>query len=181
MIDKIVWLGRLYTTYSSVKYISGWKRWPVCLLFCPMQGIRSQSWILDSTLWIPDSRYLIRTLCNWNLDSEFQSLMRFESLALFSGFQSPGFRILQEKKFPGSMESGFPNMGPCCSICNCRGLLIFFHTREAKHVSTEHLKLPVDMSCRLPVKMYTKLLWLSLTESKRKKTTPRTLRKFLNL
>ena len=27
-----------------------------------------QSWILDSTLWIPDS-----SLCQWNSDSRFQS------------------------------------------------------------------------------------------------------------
>ena len=45
---------------------------------CPlMLGNPRQSWILDSTRWIPDSRYGCRGLCQWNLDSGFQSLTRF--------------------------------------------------------------------------------------------------------
>ena len=39
----------------------------------PMQGNPSQSWILG--FWILDTG--LRILCEWNLDSRFQSLVRF--------------------------------------------------------------------------------------------------------
>ena len=43
---------------------------------CPSNGI--QSWILDSTPWIPDPRYWIPIrLGQWNLDFGFQSLVVF--------------------------------------------------------------------------------------------------------
>lgn len=56
--------------------------------------------------WIPPRRLLnteFRNLCQWNLDSGFQSLMEFwiPWAELFSGFQSPGFQ------FPALKFSGF--------------------------------------------------------------------------
>ena len=44
-----------------------------------MLGNPRQSWILDSALWIPDSKHLSRfcILSQWNLDSGFQSLVSF--------------------------------------------------------------------------------------------------------
>ena len=38
-----------------------------------------------------------RTLCQWNLDSGFQSLVESGFRKLYSGFQSQGFRIPREK------------------------------------------------------------------------------------
>ena len=75
--------------------------------------------------WIPHRGFRtprtgLRILCQWNLDSGFQSLVGSGLLKPCSRWQSPGFRILQEK-FPAfripqaeisrSPESGFPYMG----------------------------------------------------------------------
>ena len=47
--------------------------------FSRCKGIQDSlhSWILDSTSWIPDSQVLDSSLCHWNLDSGFQSLVGF--------------------------------------------------------------------------------------------------------
>ena len=52
-----------------------------------------QSWILDSMLWIPDSRYRIPVFVSrrWILDSNRQWDSGF--LELYSGLQMLGFRI----------------------------------------------------------------------------------------
>ena len=52
----------------------------------------SQSYILDSTPWIPDSRYWIPVLFQWNLDSWFHSLLGFRTP--WAVFQIPKTRIL---------------------------------------------------------------------------------------
>lgn len=39
--------------------------------------IARQSWIVDSTPYIPDSSYWIPGLCQWNMDSGFQTLVEF--------------------------------------------------------------------------------------------------------
>ena len=60
-----------------------------------MKGNPRQSWILNSTPSIPDSRYWIPNRCQWDLDSGFQSLVEF--LELYSGFHKqkfPEFRNL---------------------------------------------------------------------------------------
>ena len=49
-----------------------------------------KSWILNTTQWIPDS-------FNWILDSGVQSLLGFGFVYLYSGFQSPEFRIPETK------------------------------------------------------------------------------------
>ena len=54
------------------------------------------------------------------MDSGFQSLVGFQILELYSGFQSPRFRILQAK-FPPILESGFPYMGRTVCITRGRG------------------------------------------------------------
>ena len=54
------------------------------------------------------------------MDSGFQSLVGFQILELYSGFQSPRFQILQAK-FPPILESGFPYMGRTVSITRGRG------------------------------------------------------------
>ena len=61
-----------------------------------------QSWILDSTSWISDSSYL---------DSGIPSLGDSGFLELYSGFQSPGFRIPLEKisRIPDSTNKNFEN------------------------------------------------------------------------
>ena len=100
----------------------------------PMLGNPRQSWILDFRSWNPDSRYWIPDLFQWTLDSGLQimdsgfqiflsgpwipdSNCYWDSgfLQLFSGFQGPGFRILQAKisvsGFNVQKLSGFPYMG----------------------------------------------------------------------
>ena len=52
----------------------------------------SQSYILDSTPWISDSRYWIPVLFQWNLDSWFHSLLGFRTP--WAVFQIPKTRIL---------------------------------------------------------------------------------------
>ena len=54
------------------------------------------------------------------MDSGFQSLVGFQILEQYSGFQSPRFRILQAK-FPPILESGFPYMGRTVCITRGRG------------------------------------------------------------
>ena len=53
------------------------------------------------------------SLCQWNLDSGFQSLVDSGILELFSRFQSPGFRILRVKfsRIPDSKSKNFPDSG----------------------------------------------------------------------
>ena len=73
------------------------------MIFAPIQ-----SWILDSIPWITDSKYWIPYFRQWNLDSGFQLLVGFRiPVALYSGFQSPGFWIPQAKisRIP---KSGLP-------------------------------------------------------------------------
>ena len=59
--------------------------------FAPCKGSKTV-WILDSTPWIPDSRY-----CNPDSLSGFLSLVGSGLLQLYSGCQSPGFRHPQAK------------------------------------------------------------------------------------
>ena len=67
-------------------------------------GNPRQSWILDSTPWIPDSRYWIPVSVSgtWNLDSNCS--WDFGFIELYSGFQSPGLRILKHN----FADSGIP-------------------------------------------------------------------------
>ena len=67
-------------------------------------------WILDSTLWIPDSKYCIPFVVSrtWILDSNRQSESGF--LELYSEYQSLEFQISQAK-FSLIPESGFPYVG----------------------------------------------------------------------
>ena len=53
------------------------------------------------------------SLCQWNLDSGFQSLVDSGILELFSRFQSQGFRILRVKssRIPDSKSKNFPGSG----------------------------------------------------------------------
>ena len=53
------------------------------------------------------------SLCQWNLDSGFQSLVDSGILELFSRFQSQGFRILRVKfsRIPDSKSKNFPDSG----------------------------------------------------------------------
>ena len=87
---------------------------------CPLVlGNPRQTWILDSTLWIPDSRRGYQGLCQWNLDSGFQSLVGFwipyvYIIKLYSGFQSPGLQIPQAKN-ARILESRFPSIGWSCA------------------------------------------------------------------
>ena len=67
-------------------------------------GNPRQSWILDSTMWIPDSRFqlLDSSLIQWNLDSGFQSLVGFQ--IHWDAFWIPKHRILDStsENFPDS-------------------------------------------------------------------------------
>ena len=58
---------------------------------------RIQSWILDSSLGIPDSKYWIPIFCQWNLNSRFQSFVECR-------IPWAVFRILQAK-IPGFWNS----------------------------------------------------------------------------
>ena len=64
----------------------------------PMLGNPRQSWILDFTPLIPDSRYWIPVFVSgtWIMGSKCD-LVRFQILELYSGFRSPGFRIPEAK------------------------------------------------------------------------------------
>ena len=80
-----------------------------------------QSWILDPIPWIVDSGCWIPVFFSgtWILDSMPQ--WDFGVLQLYSGFQSPGFRLPRAKFFPDFafykqrisqiLESGYPQMG----------------------------------------------------------------------
>ena len=61
--------------------------------FPPKCGNPRQSWILESALWIPDSRYWIPVFVSgtWTLLPNHQWDSGF--LELYSGFQTPGVRI----------------------------------------------------------------------------------------
>ena len=67
-------------------------------------GNPRQSWILDCTMWIPDSRFqlLDSSLIQWNLDSGFQSLVGFQ--IHWDAFWIPKHRILDStsENFPDS-------------------------------------------------------------------------------
>ena len=86
--------------------------------------------VLNSGFHAVDSRFqeLDSSLCQWNLDSGFQSLMCPGLLELYSGFQSPGFRI-PIAKFPWIMDSTCQNfahsgiripLGLFQTSCYCR-------------------------------------------------------------
>ena len=76
------------------------------LCLAPCIGDPGQSWILDSTLWVPNFRYWISVFVSWNLDSGFQSFLGFpDSLSCIFRFQNPGIRIPQAK-FPGFSYMG---------------------------------------------------------------------------
>ena len=86
--------------------------------------------VLNSGFHAVDSRFqeLDSSPCQWNLDSGFQSLMCPGLLELYSGFQSPGFRIAIAK-FPWIMDSTCQNfahsgiripLGLFQTSCYCR-------------------------------------------------------------
>ena len=51
-----------------------------------MYGNSRQSWILDSTPWIPDSQELDSSHCQWDLDSGFQSQKDCDSMSCYSRY-----------------------------------------------------------------------------------------------
>ena len=61
--------------------------------------------------WIPSRGDRIPGLCQQNLYSEFQLMVGFGFLLLYSGFHCPGFRIPQAKisPFPDSTSTNFPD------------------------------------------------------------------------
>ena len=69
--------------------------------------IRESKTVLDSGFHAIDCGFQVLdfSLCQQNLDSGFQSLVGSGFLEVYSGFQSPRFRIPQEK------VPGFPYMG----------------------------------------------------------------------
>ena len=71
--------------------------------------------VLDPGFHAVDSggQVLDSSLCQWNLDSGFQSLVDSGFLELFSRFQSPEFRILRVKfsRIPDSKSKNFPDSG----------------------------------------------------------------------
>ena len=64
-------------------------------------------------MWDPDFPGTgLQILCQWNVDSGFQSLVGFRIPTAYSGFQRPRFRIPQAKIFGfRNRESGFSYMG----------------------------------------------------------------------
>ena len=55
----------------------------------------------------------IQILCQWNLDSGFQTVAEFWIPITYSGFQSPGLRIPEGKHYPdsGFLKQKFPDSG----------------------------------------------------------------------
>ena len=78
--------------------------------FLPMWGNPRQSWIVDSTGWIPDSRYSFPVFVSrtWILDSDRQCDSGF--LELYSGFQFLDFG-LHKQNFPGFRSPQAPYIG----------------------------------------------------------------------
>ena len=117
-----IWLHNHTLLTSEIKHVYNNK---LITLLPPNEMGPRQSWILDTTRWISDSRYWLPELCLWNIDSWFQSLVGVALLELYSGFQSLGFRI-QRTKFPGFWtpqaknfpDSGIPYIGRL-PICSC--------------------------------------------------------------
>ena len=67
-----------------------------------MKGNPRQSWILNSTPSIPDSRYWIPNRCQWDL-GDSNPWWNSVFLELYSRFH--------KQKFPRIPESGFPYIG----------------------------------------------------------------------
>ena len=55
----------------------------------------------------------IQILCQWNVDSGFQTVAGFWIPIAYSGFQSPGLRIPEGKHYPdsGFLKQKFPDSG----------------------------------------------------------------------
>ena len=72
-------------------------------IFSPHVKDPRRSWILDSTPWIPDSRYKITDLFQWNLDSRFQ---------LSVGLRIPTAVLwIPRSRIPDSTCKNFPDSG----------------------------------------------------------------------
>ena len=87
---------------------------------CSLPHVRISKTVLDSGFQAVESglQVLDSSLCQWNLDSGFQSLVWFRNLELYSGFQSPGFHKqsfpwlrIPEEKISWIPESKFPYKG----------------------------------------------------------------------
>ena len=79
-------------------------------LFAP--NVRESKTVLDSGFYFVDSRFLVLdfSLCRWDLDSGFQSLVWFP--IPYGVFQIPKPRIPDStRKISWTLESGFPYMG----------------------------------------------------------------------
>ena len=77
--------------------------------FVPCKGIQDSlgSWIPRHRFLIPGPRF--RILCQWNLDSGFQSLVGFR--IPWAVFRIPKPRFASTRKISRIPESGFPYMG----------------------------------------------------------------------
>ena len=85
------WLCRWFTFLSDSR--RDWREWHETFGMV-LKCIAPYKRIQDSLgFWIPSRGFWI--LCQWNLDSEVASLVKF--LELDSGFQSPGFQIPEAK------------------------------------------------------------------------------------
>ena len=67
-------------------------------------SVRLSKTVLDSTPWIPDSRYWIAVFVSGPWISDSNRLWYSRLLELYSGFQNPGLRIPEAKFLP---HSGF--------------------------------------------------------------------------
>ena len=90
-----------------------WKEGINNTLACTKEGtdspsVRKSKTVLDPGFYAMDSGFqvLVSSLCQWNPDSGFQSLVGFRIHWGVVGFQSPGLQISQVK-FSGIPESGF--------------------------------------------------------------------------
>ena len=69
------------------------------------KGIQGRGFRIPSTA--------IQILCQWNVDSGFQTVAEFWIPITYSGFQSPGLRIPEGKHYPdsGFLKQKFPDSG----------------------------------------------------------------------
>ena len=69
------------------------------------RGIQGRGFRIPSTA--------IQILCQWNVDSGFQTVAEFWIPIAYSGFQSPGLRIPEGKHYPdgGFLKQTFPDSG----------------------------------------------------------------------
>ena len=100
-----IFLGFVQGRYLHIFLVFLW----MSIVIRPMKGNPGQSWILDSTWWIADTRYWIPVFVSETWILGFIRCWDSGFFELYSRFQSPGFQISQAKfsRIPDSKKQKF--------------------------------------------------------------------------